>query len=169
MNDRNNYAGILEDWLIRLIHYRAFRMGFARHDIDDVTQLIAIETHAFTYCPERSNGATLKTVLTVLTDHQLKGAIRRVVRYKRRLDRYAEYQKSEPQESQSRHEMQFDVREAIAHLSPNEQRVCEMLMRDATITDIARELECGWRAAKAVVAGIRQKFARLGLNEWLGG
>jgi hypothetical protein len=69
---QNDYGEVVEKWKVALILRRAIRMGFRRHDLEDVQQQVVVELLAFTFDPAKSNGASETTVITALIDNTLK-------------------------------------------------------------------------------------------------
>lgn len=165
----NKYAGIMDDWQVRLINARARRMGLNSHDCDDVAQRIAIETAAFKSNPERSNGAEEPdAILATIVNRQVQLAARRAARYRRRIEQLANENGAARTEFESKHEMQVDVRTAVEQLTPRQQRVCAMLAKGESITSIAKAINCGWHTVERMIARSRERFEEIGLNEWLG-
>lgn len=167
--NKNEYAGIMDDWQVRMINARARRMGLNSHDRDDVAQQIAIETVAFTSNPDRCNGAAVpEAVLATIVKRQVQGAARQCVRYRQRIERLAQRDGVGRGEFEPKHEMEVDVRTAVAQLPPRQQRVCAMLSDGQSIASIAKALRCGWHTVERMVASIRKRFEEIGLNAQLG-
>jgi DNA-directed RNA polymerase specialized sigma24 family protein len=165
----NKYAGIMDDWQGRMINARARRAGLNSHDRDDAAQQIAIETAAFTSSPKRSDAESEEAVLATIVKRQLQDAARRAARHRRRMERLANENGAARTEFDPKHEMQVDVRAAVEQLPPLQQRVCAMLAKGESITNIAKALNCGWHTVERIIASIREHFQEIGLNDWLGG
>jgi len=165
----NKYTNIMDDWQVRLIKSRARRVGFNSQDCEDVSQQIAMETVAFSFDPERSNGAAPEAALATIVKRQVQCAARRRSRYCKRLERFKESQRAVPTGVEPTHEMQLDVRMAAEQLPPELQRVCAMLAEGESIAGIAEALNCGWHTVERMIGRIRERFEKMGLNEWLGG
>lgn len=164
----NEYRGLMDEWQMRLIDARARRMGLDNHSRDDVAQQIAIETAKFKSDPVRSREAVQPdAVLATIVNRQVRSAARRCARDRERLEQVRQCA-GQPTEYESKHQMEIDVRSAVAQLSPREQRVCAMLSEGESIASIARELECGWHTVERLIADIRQRFENMGLDGWLG-
>lgn len=166
--NKNEYAGIMDDWQVRMINARARRMGLNSHDRDDVAQQIAIETVAFTSNPDRCNCATVpEAVLATIVNRQVQGAARQCVRYRQRIERLAQRDGVGLREFEPKHELELDVRTAVAQLPLRQQRVCAMLSDGQSIASIAKALRCGWHTVERLIANIRERFAEFGLSECL--
>lgn len=164
----NKYAGIMDDWQVRMINARARRTGMNSHDRDDAAQQIAIETAAFTSSPKRSDAESEEAVLATIVKRQMQDAARRAARHRRRMERLASENGATRTEFEPKHEMQVDVRAAVEQLSPRQQCVCAMLAKGESIRSIAKALNCGWHTVERIIADIRGRFQETGLNEWLG-
>lgn len=164
----NRYENVMDDWQVRLIRRCARRLGLRGPDLDDVAQRIAVETASFTFRPERSNGASPRTVLTALVHRQLQAEARRGARYRRCMDRYKQGNSPVAMGVRPTHELELDVRTAVAQLSHEEQRVCGMLAEGQSLASIAGAMGCGWHTVQRIVAGIRVRFRAIGLDGWLG-
>ena len=65
-SDANRYDGLLEPWKVQLIISRATRLGFRRHDLEDVQQDVALAIIDFRFDPGQNVAES--TVLTALVD-----------------------------------------------------------------------------------------------------
>lgn len=162
----NNYDGVIESWKVELIRSRARRLGFRCHDLEDAEQEVILDVMNFKFDPAKSNGATERTALTSLIDHQLITFQRTLRRHERlvQLDDGDEGRASEPTDSQA---IALDVRQVVERLSDDEQVVCAALSRGESVAQIARQLSVGWHAANQIVNRVRERFTALGVDGWV--
>lgn len=168
----NNYEPVIARWKSDLIAARAKRMGFDGHELLEAQQELVLHVARFRHEPARSNGATESTVLTAVIDRRLKALRRAGSRYKRHLRR-AEQQRAmrimncvDPFPLDS-HLLAVDVRDAVAQLTPQQQRVCALLGQGESHARIAQTLCCGWHTIRRIIEQIRTQFRTAGLDGWV--
>ncbi len=163
----NTYAGLLEDWKVRLIHHRARRRGFRGQDMDDAVQQVVIAFLDFRYDESRSNGASEKTVLTAIIDRQLAMLRRSEARERQRIERVG-MSRDAIYEPSSNVEIVHVVRTAVGQLSSFERSVCDLLIDGNSTNEIAEEYGVSWHTANAAIERIRRHLQRCGLAEVVG-
>lgn len=166
----NDYGELIENWKAALIVSRAIRMGFRRHDLEDVQQQVVVALLAFEFDPAKSNGASEATAITALIDKKLKAIQRARSRYAKRVVGHTDESREEAslaatdEFSTALVAQTLDVREAVADLPPPAQQICTALADGLSINEIARALGVGWHTIRRQVAGIRGYFEFLGLD-----
>jgi DNA-binding CsgD family transcriptional regulator len=156
--------------ITKWIASRARRMGFRGHDIEDVQQQILMVLIAFQFDPEKSNGASNRTVITAVIDRQLRCILRSRLRYANRITG-SENIPSEVIDTSygintARHiSMLEDLAIARSHLSPTAQQICDALADGQSINEIAQQLELSWHTIRKHVDAIRECFSSLGLSD----
>ena len=83
----NVYVGTRNQTVANLVIRRALRLGINSDEIEDLQQKIVPKLTRFLFKPERSNGASLNTVLTSVIDRQLFSYLRARKRYQQRIER----------------------------------------------------------------------------------
>lgn len=161
--ERLDYDGVVEPWKVELIVSRAKRLGFRRHDLEDVQQELILDVMSFRYDRAKSNGATETTALTALIDNRLKKLIRSEARYRAHLEQFMK--DSERANEPARDDRPaVDVWNAVQALTPRERTVCHALARGRSKHAVARMLGCGWHTVDRLVRRIREHFRELGLE-----
>ena len=77
----NDYTGIVESAVRRLIFSRTSRFRLRPPEVDDLQQRIVLALLDFRFNGARSNGATATTAITGLIDRQIKAYLRAEGRY----------------------------------------------------------------------------------------
>ena len=155
----NQYGGLIETGIIRIAIKRLQRLGFPRHQWDDVLQELAIEILQFQFDPGRANGGKEATVLCRLIDNRLISLLRSQKRCQERL------QQLRPRETHEENiSLRLDVRDVVARLSPRQQAVCRGFARGDSITQIARDLGCGRATVRRIRDCVRREFQAVGLD-----
>jgi DNA-binding NarL/FixJ family response regulator len=176
-SERNDYGDLVETWKVELIVERARRKGVRKDDLEDAQQEVIRSVLRFQYDPAKSNGATEATALTALIDNHLtflqRGAARRSKnheRYLRSLGIAENKPLPEPTgpDYDRLHGLVLDVREAVAKLTPAERAVCDALSLGIRRHRIAKELHLSRYGVDLMVKRIRDRFAALGLGDWVG-
>ena len=167
---KNDYGELIENWKAALIVSRAIRIGFRRHDLEDVQQQIVVAILDFEFDPAKSNGASEATAITALIDKQLKAIQRARARYSKRVVEHTDESREKAsmsladRYSAGQVAQSLDVREAVADLPPPEQQICTALADGLSVNEIARALGVGWHTIRRQVCGIRGYFEFLGLD-----
>jgi RNA polymerase sigma factor (sigma-70 family) len=164
--DMPKYDGVIEKWKVNLICTRARLMGFRGHELPDAMQEAALEVLAFRYDPDRANGATERTALTTVIDNRLRKMKRAATRYKAHVETMGQ-----DATEFSRDEVDpcaMDVASALADLTPREREVCQGLADGLNMTEIARQIGCGWHTVERIVKRLRGQFRDMGLAGWIG-
>jgi DNA-directed RNA polymerase specialized sigma24 family protein len=173
----NRYDGVVETWKVKLILNRARRFGLP-HDLwPDIQQEIVPDVAAFRFDPARANGAQESTCLTALIDNRLRTFLRGAGRDRRRLEQYRVNRVGVGSTAMDGMALAYDedgsltldVRAALGSLSPLERTICEGLSRGLSVANIARLLDCGRGRVRRMIAGIRQRFQVVGLEDWVRG
>jgi len=150
---------------------RARRMGFKRHDIEDVQQQIMLVLMDFQFDPERTNGASEQTVITSVIDRQLR-------KLKRSKNRYGEHvagsedlpsdveDDSFGAEATTHVNMAQDIAIARSQLTEFEQLICDALAQGLSINEIAKNMDINWHTVNKHVAKIRERFQSVGLDSF---
>lgn len=157
----NRYDGLLESWKVRLIVSRAKRLGFRRHDLEDVQQELALDVIAFRYDP--SKGAAEPTALTSMIDNRLKAIRRRSWRYAMRVTSAGDGPQLEVLLVDGQADLRLDVLTVMATLSATELAICLRLIQGQSVRQIARHLKRGWHWVDRIIKGIRGRFELMGL------
>jgi DNA-directed RNA polymerase specialized sigma24 family protein len=160
------YEGFIEKWKVDLIVTRAKRMRFRAHQLPDVLQDIVPVLRDFVYDPDRADGATERTALSVVIDNHLKKRRRSEQRYQARIERLRE-KTTEPRFDEI-DVRAIDVEIAVSALPEWEQTVCRGLARGWSKRRIARELGCSHYTLNRIMAGLREHFRAIGLGGWIG-
>jgi DNA-binding NarL/FixJ family response regulator len=159
-----------EKTISKWISSRARRMGFKRHDIEDVQQQILLVLMDFEFNPEKSNGASGQTAITAVIDRQLR-------QYRRTRNRYTDHVTGS--ENMPRHvvdssygvdqathiSMLADLAKARTLLSPIEQQISDALADGQSINEIAKTMKMNWHTVNKHVASIRDCLESLGLDQ----
>ena len=160
---RNQYAGIIEPWKLRLISGRARRRGFRGEDLDEVVQRIVIALLDFQFDESRSNGAKEATAVTAIVDRQLAFYWRGESRYRKHVDQAA--LKSEPSiDYRNTFDESLDVQKAIASLPKCAQQVCAALGNGLSIRETAKKLGMSGHTVDRQVRFIRRHLERCGFE-----
>ena len=160
-----NYDGVIENWKVNLIIYRAKRHGFKPHEIPDALQEAVLVVLEFEYDPNHANGATERTALTTVIDNRLRKMKRSAARYRMHLERLGQ-----DATEFSRDEIDprvIDVASAVADLSEREQTVCRGLADGLSKARIAKQMGCGWHTIERIIRRLRQRFEELELDGWV--
>lgn len=145
----NEYEGLMDDWKLQLIVERAKRKGFREHEIEDAQQEVVLELLGFRFDPEKSNGATERTVITALIDKKLTFILRGQTRRQKFHQRYKDTfglsgEREQLDWSQNDKERKIDLREDmkvfLGRLDSVEQSICTGLAGELTRAQIADEL-----------------------------
>ena len=161
---QNRYDGLLEPWKVQLIISRAKRLGFRRHDLEDVQQEVMLEVIAFRFDPAR--GTAESTPLTTLIDHRLKALRRKAARYAARITNAGDTVTLEEaclvyDDSTA---IRLDVMAAMTRLTDEELAVCLRLIQGQSVRQIARQLKRGWHSVNRIIQGIQDRFGTMGLE-----
>jgi len=161
---QNRYDGLLEPWKIQLITSRAKRLGFRRHDLEDVQQEVIMEVVAFRFDP--SKGAGESTPLTAMIDHRLKTIRRKAARYAAKVANAGDALTLEKaclvyEDSTA---VRLDVMTAMTRLTGEEIAICLRLIQGQSVRQIARQLKRGWHSVNRTIRGIRRRFQAMGLG-----
>jgi len=145
------------------------RFGFTDADADRVVDDILDAWNTFTFDPEKANGAKPETVLTGFITNRCKMAMRVLISDRARDTRYGEAMMAGNDDQTMRRDvpMQIDVRDALERLTPQERLVCEAIANGVPRQDICDRHGLSWYQWDELIAGIRSRFAALGLHEWL--
>lgn len=157
-----DYDGLVEPWKVDLIVSRAKRLGFRRHDLEDVQQDLILDVARFRYDTVRSNGATEATALTALVDNRLKKLIRTEARYRAHLENHA--REPERAREQAADTYPADVWKVVETLAPRERAVCNALAQGCSRQELARTLGCGWHTVNRLMRRIRERFGQFGFD-----
>jgi len=149
---------------------RARRMGFRRHDIEDVQQQIMMVLMDFEFDSEKSNGASLRTAITAIIDRQLRYIRRSRLRYTDRVTGSENIPSevidtSYATNATKRFSMSEDLAIARSRLSPLAQRICDALSEGQSIHEISQSMHLNWHTIRKHVDAIRECFASLGLSD----
>jgi DNA-directed RNA polymerase specialized sigma24 family protein len=160
----NKYEGLLAPWKVRLIISRAKRLGFRRHDLEDVQQEVVLEVVAFRFDPAK--GASESTPLTKLIDNRLKAIRRKAARYAARITSVGDAMAMEEASlfCEETVPLRLDVMTALASMTGDEIAVCIHLIHGLSVRQIARELGRGWHSVNRIIIGIRERFRTMGLE-----
>ncbi len=166
---RNDYAEAIEKWKVDLIVSRAKRLGFRPEDLEDAQQQIVLTLLSFEFDAERSNGASERTVVTSIIDHQLLALLRARRRYKNRVTNDDEIRSDDPSlacewRDGYRLTMASDVNTAMSRLSPTSRQVCELLAEGHSSHQVAQRLGIGWHTVQEHIRSIRRCFERSGID-----
>jgi RNA polymerase sigma factor (sigma-70 family) len=172
----NQYPGMVQPEVTRLIISRARRYGINRADIDDLQQQIVPVLAKFQFDPARANGASPTTVMTEVIDRQIKAHLRAKHRYQKRIERL-QNMTDDPNRSdtvapvhvpeQEHMNLRIDLQDILAQMTPRDREVCQHLSHGLSVTAIAAELGCGRDTVGRAVARIRQAFEAAGLRAWI--
>lgn len=147
-----------------LIRRRAHKMGFRGANLDDAQQEIVMDVLSFQYQPEKSNGATEQTALISYVDGRLATIRRTQKRYRRNVEQFALGTSDEVRQDSS---MEIDIHEALTRLSDRDRDLCEGLMNQECLHDIAKRWGCSWHTVARRLACLRKRFQSLGLDQWV--
>lgn len=167
-HEKLNYNGLIEDWKIELILARARYFGIQPHDLPDVQQNIVLDILSFEYDSNNKKGATEVTALTSLIDNKIIDMIRSRSRQR---DNHAKFLLengfTEADSYCDDAAKEWDITEAIEKLSPIQQIVCRLLMDGQSIRRISADLNCHHSVINGIIASIRAKFQKMGVDKWL--
>lgn len=156
-----------EERLRERVKSQVKRFGLPDSEVDHVADEILDAWAKLALAPSGTGPAKPQTVLHGLVVNRCKMALRRLVRNRERDRKYGE---AVPQNDESMRRdipLRVDVREALANLSPHEQRLCDALARGVSRREIAAALGLTRHRMLAMIEGIRTRFAAQGLAEWL--
>ena len=71
-NIMNNYAEVLEPWVIKIMNSQIRKSKIATDEIEDVQQAIVLELLQFNYDSQKYVSACEKTVVTSLVRHHIQ-------------------------------------------------------------------------------------------------
>ena len=163
-SDANRYDGLLEPWKVQLIISRATRLGFRRHDLEDVQQDVALAIIDFRFDPGR--GVAESTVLTALVDNRLKSLRRKARRYIARVANATDTAAPEPESFPEWNlPLRLDVLAAETTLSPSERTILSSLAQGQSVRQIARRMGHGWHRVNRVIRRIQDRFRKMGLED----
>jgi DNA-directed RNA polymerase specialized sigma24 family protein len=157
-----NYGGVIEPWKMKLLLSRARHLGFRKDELDDVQQELILDLIHFHYTPERSNGASEKTVLRAVIDKRLCKLIRFRYRYQRHLEKYKWMQRLFSREEVS--PRVIDMNGVIATLSESQQTVSRYLAAGLNKNEIALKMDLDWHTVDRCIQRIREAFVKAGLG-----
>ncbi|MHB8973300.1 MAG: helix-turn-helix transcriptional regulator [Pirellulaceae bacterium] len=165
----NDYAGAVEKWKVDLIVSRAKRLGFRPEDLEDAQQQIVLTLLSFEFDAERSNGASERTVVTSIIDHQLLALLRARRRYENRVTNNDDIRGDDPSLAREwlagyQLTMASDVKAAMSRLSPTARQVCALLADGLSFHQVAIRLGIGWHTVHVHVRNIRRCFERLDVD-----
>lgn len=172
----NSYAGIVQPEIPNLIVTRARRYQVMPEEIDDLQQQIVPVVSRFVFDPARSNGATRQTALTAVVDRQIKAYLRARTRHEERIKRLQERSRprahdctvvADPSTQPDAIDLRMDLERAFGLLTDRERDICRDLARGATVSSIAKRLNCGRDTIDRAMAHIRQAFELAGLEAWV--
>jgi DNA-directed RNA polymerase specialized sigma24 family protein len=160
----NRYDGLVEPWKVQLLVSRARRLGFRRHELEDVQQEVILEVIAFPFDP--SKGASESTPLTAMIDNRLKALRRKARRYAARITSVGDAPGLEEAGLTCEDEagLRMDMLSAMALLTPNELAICAGLIRGQSVNQIALRLNRSWHTVHRMIHAIRRRFLAMGLE-----
>ena len=165
---RNDYGGLIEQWKVDLIGFRARWLGFRDDEVPDLEQEIVPQLLKAEFDPNGS--ATENTFVERIINKQLY----KMLRDRRRIIRKGNYETVSLDEvtertyfgmsETARADLRHDLRAAMAGLSPPEKAVCEALMRGDSQADIRHATGKAKATISETVARLRRKFREWGLD-----
>lgn len=161
------YVGAMEDWQIKLALARLGRFGVPREAWEDAMQELVVEILGFRYDPARAGGASEETILCRILDNRIRTLARSNARRRAMLDRVGEMsQPLEDDRDPDQALMPEAVRDAIATLTPRQQRICRALMAGESVHHFARRTGLHYESVCRQVRRIGRAFADRGLAPW---
>lgn len=163
---RNSYAGLLEDWKVRMIAARAKKMGFLPHEIDDALQDIVPVIMEFRYDPEKADGCTEEHVLRICIDRQLAMIVRKTMCARKHYQRYKVLTNPavEPMTEDSNEASAFsmDVAEMLAKLPPKQRAACEAIAKAPSLDEAAASLGTTRYLLQRTLDEVQERFTKEG-------
>ncbi|MAX26605.1 MAG: hypothetical protein CMJ19_19095 [Phycisphaeraceae bacterium] len=168
----NVYVGTRNQTVANLVIRRALRLGINSDEIEDLQQKIVPKLTRFLFKPERSNGASLNTVLTSVIDRQLFSYLRARKRYQQRIERlrninYLKTVQPRPVPPTQVSDMRMDIESVMAKLTERDRNICIGLSHGHTIKDIAKQVGCGRDTVSRAIQRMRKTFTDAGLKVWI--
>lgn len=171
----NNYTGMVEPRVARLIVSRARRLHLRRDEIDDLQQQLVPTLASFRFDETRSNGASPTTALTSVVDRQIRAYLRAKRRYRKRLERLHAQPARYATRIIGRHvpappepvDLRLDLEATMARLSERDRAICRLLGEGWAVQSIAEQLGCDRSTVSRAILRIRQQFIAAGLKAWI--
>ena len=172
---RNEYGELIEEWKVKLVVARAQRKNFRKDELEDVQQEIVPVILKFRYDVAKSNGASEKTALTALIDHQLAQIQRSNARQQKNNNKFRqEWGQKEEDLIRNRIRdarypslaLKLDLQEALARLTTQEQEICRRLSHGENRFSITKALGLGRYETDQLFEHIRDHFKSCGLDLW---
>jgi len=170
------YAGLVEQWKVKLVMSRARKKGFGTDETEDLLQEVVLAIIEFEFDSGKSNGATERTALTALVDRKLKHMQRSASRrmkherlYRELCGQYdaqnipAESSECDPADEIS---LKMDLGDMVARLSKIERIICKALSKGLPRSRIARKLQLSHGRIDRIIGRIRERFTTRDLHEW---
>lgn len=159
----DRYAGVMEPETVKHALKRMRQLGFPKDEWDDLLQELAIVVLTFQFQEHKSNGARRTTAIGTLVNHRLVSFWRSRHSYQQRLKSLT------PREEDSAPEVGLaaDVQEALATMTPRQRQVCQGLVDDLPLSEMARRLRCDRATVRATVAAIRRRLEHRGVDGWV--
>jgi len=169
----NPYPGLIDDWKVQLVRRRARQLGFRRHELGDALEELILPILQFRFDPDRSHGASEKTALCALIDHQLKALVRKQARYRKHVK--ALCQSRTPLKRCRKHVLpstadfsspgeRMEFAELLAPLSSEQHQVCLALIDGHSIAQIAESLGCSWHRINRIIDQVRHHLRQQGVR-----
>jgi RNA polymerase sigma factor (sigma-70 family) len=174
--ERNDYGNLIPYWKVGLVRSRARRFGFRSDELPDLEQVIVPELIKAPFDPD-APGASEQTFVIKVIDRQLM----KIKRDRRRQVRRGDYESEsldeiahteEASASLGRmepNELQLDVRQVVAGLTPVQQDICRALAEGQTQAEIALRTGRSKAAICEEVKRLRKTFREMMLEEYLAG
>lgn len=161
----SDYAGVTDEWKIKLAIARAKSMGFRRHDLEDAVQEMILVALSFHYDPARANGLAEEQSLSGLFDRRLKDLRRKEARASRDIEDVPIDER--PDHSVTDLDLDIDVRLALDRLGEKHRNICIALYENRTLTEIAALAELNSYALTLEIGIIRAQLIAFGLEDYL--
>ncbi len=171
-----SYGDLTEQWKVDLIIERAKSFGIPEHDWPDVQQTVILDILNFKYDINDPRKAKERTVLTTLIDNKITDILRKQSVYDKHEEEVVneilrefgvDFNGERSISYNEDHTLEFDIQEAMAHMSGEEKAVCIGLMAGCSIREIAQKLYCRRQSVRHMIENIRRIFKELELDQWL--
>lgn len=161
----SDYEGGIEAWKVKLAISRAKKLGFKRHDLEDVVQEMVLLALGFVYERSRSNGLSEEQAMSGLFDRRLMDLRKKRTRQASRIEDVPPDER--PDYKASYLDRDVDVRIAMQSLGQRQQRICQALFENRTYAEIMANEELNNHELNLELQAIQSCFITAGLTDYL--
>lgn len=161
-----HYAGVLEEWQIKLAIARIQKFGVPPHGWDDAMQELAVMIRRFRFDPAKAHAASEETITCRMIDFRIRMLLRRDLRHQALVERVGQMRietedRQRPEEPTIANDL---MRHAMTELTPKQQEICRALMNDENPQQIAERTGRDPTTVREHVRHIRRVLAKRGFD-----